>query len=213
MMYNKDWNIDLQMFADGGDVAGQSDAQIGDGIKNADEGGNDANNSGIENKTFTQEEIDKIIADRLKREREKYKDYEELKKNAAEYQKWKESQMTEAEKLQAKLAEYEKTLADKELELAAIKTDALKQKILADMGLPLNVAGRIFGTTEEEIKKDAEELKALLNIQAKTIGGGTNPAGGSSVPAFTREQIKRMTPDEINANWDAISKLMAEGKI
>lgn len=198
--------IDLQMFAEGIAEPKINDAGITDEtLKDMPQ-----QNAG---KTFTQEEIDKIIADRLKREREKYKDYEELKKNAAEYQKWKESQMTEAEKLQAKLAEYEKTLADKELELAAIKTDALKQKILADMGLPLNVAGRIFGTTEEEIKKDAEELKALLNIQAKTIGSGTNPAGGSSVPAFTREQIKRMTPDEINANWDAISKLMAEGKI
>jgi hypothetical protein len=212
MMYNKDWDIDLQMFADGGDVAGQSDAQIGDGIKNADEGGNDANNSGMENKTFTQAEVDAIIADRLKREREKYKDYGELKKAAEELQKIKESQMSEAEKLQAKLAEYERTVADKELELASIKAEATKQKILSDMGLPLSWASRIFGTTEDEIRADAEELKQLLGAQGRPIGSGTNPPNGGT-PVFTLEQVKRMSPEEINQNWEAISKMMAEGKL
>lgn len=192
--------IDLQLFADGGDDAGQVTNQTGGGDTNA-------------GKTFTQEDVDRIINERLAREREKYKDYGNLKKAAEELQALKESQMSEQEKLQAKLAEYEKTVADKELELAAIKADTLKQKVLADMGLPLNLATRIFGTSEEEIKKDAEELKAVLNIQSKPIGSGTNPASGSGVPVFTREQIKSMTPDEINANWDAISKMMAEGKI
>ena len=61
-------------------------------------------------KTFTQEELEKIIADRLERERRKYKDYDELKKIAEEYKQIKESQMTEQEKLQARLADLERSV-------------------------------------------------------------------------------------------------------
>ena len=52
-------------------------------------------------KTFTQAELDAVIADRLQREREKTKDYADLKKAADEYQKLKEAQMTETEKHQS----------------------------------------------------------------------------------------------------------------
>ena len=203
------WPIDLQLFADGEDATGLT----GDGNQNANEGGNNANNSGQETKTFTQAEIDAIVAERLKREREKYKDYTDLKKAAEELQQLKQSQMSEAEKLQAKLAEYERTVADKELELANMKAEAAKQKILSEMGLPLSWANRIFGTTEEEIKADAEELKKLLGAQGKPIGSGTNPPGGGSTTTFTLDQVKRMSPDEINQNWEAISKMMAEGRL
>ncbi|WP_422445977.1 capsid assembly scaffolding protein Gp46 family protein [Thermoanaerobacterium sp. DL9XJH110] len=206
--------MNLQLFADGGDGTGQgTNTQTGAGGNDANKGGNaGSGNTGNEPKTFTQEDLDRIINERLAREREKYKDYNELKKAAEELKKIKESQMSEAEKLQAKLVEYERAMADKELELATLRAEQIKTKVLTEMGLPLSWASRIFGTTEEEIKADAEELKKLLGIQGKPIGGGTNPPGSGS-PTFTREQIERMSPDEINKNWDIISKLMAEGKL
>ena len=40
-------------------------------------------NAGEETKTFTQAELDKIVGDRLSRERSKYADYESLKEKAA----------------------------------------------------------------------------------------------------------------------------------
>lgn len=132
-------------------------------------------------KTFSQAELDAIIADRLKREREKYKDYAELKKAAEEYQKLKESQMSEQEKLQAKLAEYERQLLEKEREAAEARLESLKLRVLDEMGLPKAWTSRIFGTTEEEIRQDAEELKKLLGTAGKPVGGGTNPPGGSNV--------------------------------
>lgn len=183
----------------------------------ANAGQNTQNTAGstqnVETKTFTQEELDRIINERLERERKKYADYNDLKKAAEELQKIKESQMTEQEKLQAKLAEYERTMADKELELASLKAEQIKTKVLTEMGLPLSWSSRIFGTTEEEIKADAEELKKLLGVQGKPIGGGTNPANGGGTTTFTKEQIARMSPEEINQNWEVISKLMAEGKL
>lgn len=144
-----------------------------------DGGQGDKNNQ--PDKTFTQAELEAIIADRLKREREKYKDYAELKKAAEEYQKLKESQMSEQEKLQAKLAEYERQLLEKEREAAEARLESLKLRVLDEMGLPKAWASRIFGTTEEEIRQDAEELKKLLGTAGKPVGGGTNPPGGSNV--------------------------------
>lgn len=211
----KKHRFDLQLFAEeGGDGTGQgNNTQTGDG-NNANTGGDNTNKGGNETKTFTQAELDVIIADRLKREKEKYKDYAELKKLAEEYQKVKESQMSETEKLQAKLAEYERQLLEKEREAAEARLESLKLKVLDEMGLPKAWASRIFGTTEEEIKQDAEELKKLLGTPGKPVGGGTNPANsGNQAQVFTREQIKKMTPDEINANWEAIMKQMATGGI
>lgn len=168
-----------------------------------------------EQKTFTQEDVERIISERLKREREKYKDYAELKKMAEEYQKLKEAQMSETEKLQAKLAEYERQLLEKEREAAEARLESLKLKVLDEMGLPKAWAVRLFGTTEEEIKADAEELKKLLGTTGKPVGSGTNPAnpGNNHTQVFTREQIRKMTPEEINANWEVIMKQMAMGGI
>ena len=146
--------------------------QPGDGGQNATE---------QPEKTFTQAELDAIIAERLKREREKYKDYADLKKAAEEYQKLKEAQMSETEKLQAKLAEYERMLLEKEREAAEARLESLKLRVLDEMGLPKAWAARIFGTTEEEIRQDAEELKKLLGAAGRAVGSGTNPPGGANV--------------------------------
>ena len=137
-----------------------------------------------------------------------------MKKAGEELKKLKESQMSEQEKLQAKLKELEQAVADKEREAQQAKLETLKLKILDELKLPKAWVARIFGTTEEEIRADAKELQTLLGSQGKPVGSGTNPAGGSGNSlTYTREQIKRMTPEEINANWEAISKQMAEGGI
>lgn len=130
-----------------------------------------------QSKSFTQEDVERIVQERLRREREKYKDYNELKKIAEEYRKIQESQMSEVEKAQMRLAEVEKAYYEKEREIAELKAMMTKQKVLTELGLPLSLADRIFGETEEEIRQDAEELKKLLGLQANTkIGTGTNPS-------------------------------------
>jgi hypothetical protein len=52
---------------------------------------------------FTQADLDRIVKERLAREKEKYADYNDLKKAAAELDKIKEAQLTEQEKLQKEL--------------------------------------------------------------------------------------------------------------
>ena len=69
-------------------------------------------NEGSAEKTFTQSELDQIISERLKREREKYGDYDLLKEKAQRLDQIEEDAKTElqkaqerAEKLQTELSE------------------------------------------------------------------------------------------------------------
>jgi hypothetical protein len=72
---------------------------------NADDG-----KSGASEKTFTQAELDRVVRDRLAREREKYADYDDLKSKAAEADKGK----GQLDRIEAKLAESEKRAAKAE---------------------------------------------------------------------------------------------------
>jgi hypothetical protein len=90
-----------------------------------------------ETKTFTQDEIDKIVADRIARERkklEKFADYDDLKTKASEYEKaLEEKRLAElsaqeraeeiAKKFEAERNEYAKQLEE-------LKTQAQREKIV-----------------------------------------------------------------------------------
>lgn len=89
-----------------------------------------------ESKTFTQEELDKILADRIARERkklDKYADYEDVKKKADELERLekerKEAEMPEVEKLQARLDELQ--IKATEAEETKVKTlEAANQRLI-----------------------------------------------------------------------------------
>lgn len=108
-----------------------------------------------ETKTFTQAELDKIIADRLAREQKKRDEAIQKERDEAERKRLEEAQ------------EY-KVLADKyREELEAIKADALKSKkdaLLAKAGYTDEQVERyrkfIDGETDEELAKSIETLKA-----------------------------------------------------
>lgn len=179
--------------AGGGTGAGDG-GQGGDGNKGGS-GTGQGDGGQQPGKTFTQEELDRIIAERLNREREKYKDYNDLKKAAEELKKIKESQMSETERLQARVAELERHLADKDRETAEARLETLKLKVLDELGLPKAWAERLFGTNEEEIKADAKNLAKLLGEagKGKGVGSGSNPGPGT--PPDPVEQAKKMAEE------------------
>lgn len=146
-----------------------------------------------ETKTFTQEELNSIVAERLMRERDKYKDYDTLKEKVGE--------------LDTLKSQFEAV----QNELTGIKTESIKSKILDEVGLPKELATRLNGSTEAEMKADAEELKKMLGV-TKQIGTPTNPANSTNLAkTFTKAEISKMTPDEINSNWNVIQEQMAKG--
>jgi hypothetical protein len=110
--------------------------------------------------TFTQADLDRVVSDRLKREREKYADYDDLKTAAGRLKEIEDAQKTEqerlAEQLQAATAEREAA----EQRARDLETGMLRQRIAAEKGLPAALADRLAGGTEEEIAADADALLA-----------------------------------------------------
>lgn len=144
-------------------------------------------------KTFTQEELNAIVEQRLMRERDKFKDYDTLK-----------TRVGELDTLKARLDAVQN-------ELQTTKLESIKSKVLDEVGLPKEIASRLQGTTEEEMKADAEALKKVLGV-SKQIGNPSNPANSTTqTKTFTKADLARMSPDDINANWSTIQDQLSKG--
>lgn len=104
----------------------------------------------------TQADLDRIIGDRLARERSKYGDYSELKAKAAQFDELEEAKKTELEKVQAKLAKAEAKVADFE---QAAQLATWKAQVAEKTGVPASV---LAGSTLEELQAHAELLSPLL---------------------------------------------------
>ena len=120
---------------------------------------------------LTQEQVNQIVASRVKQAKEstekKYADYESIKKTNADLEK--------------KIAELEKVAAesDKKIAAAGKERDALRQQVSAyeassvkmriarEEGIPYELAERISGTTEKEMREDA---KTLAQFVGRTAG-------------------------------------------
>jgi hypothetical protein len=119
-----------------------------------------------------QAELDKMLGERLNRERAKYADYDELKKKAAEHDKTVEAQKTEAEKLAERAAAAEKAAGEHQLR-------ALRAEVALAKKLTPSQAKRIVGSTKEELEADADELlKDLAVTPAKPTSFDGGPRGG-----------------------------------
>ena len=118
--------------------------------------------------TFNQADVDRIVAERLKREREatktKYGDYDELKAKAAG-----------ATTLEERVAEIERQAKESE-------SRALRAEVANAKGLTPNQAKRLVGATREELEADADDLLKDIGAQKKSGNHvpreGNNPKSG-----------------------------------
>ena len=143
----------------------------------------------------TQEELDALIKDRIERERkslsEKYSDYEELKKKNTEYDT-QVSKLSEANKaLEADQIEYKKSIDELTSKIKSYETDSAKTRIALEMGLPYEIARRLNGSTEEEIRKDAESLVKFVGKSEPAPVGSNEPAKYSESKDDSLKQLVR----------------------
>lgn len=102
--------------------------------------------------TFTQEDVNRIVADRLSRERSKFADYEDLRAKAEKFDAMEEASKTELQKAQELAASFKKQLDDL---TAANKARDARDKVASETGVPVSL---LHGSTEEECKQEAEAL-------------------------------------------------------
>lgn len=153
-----------------------------------------------EEKTFTQAELDKI-----------------LNKKFAQWQKKTEEAKAEAER-KAKLTEAEK-LAEERKEFEAMKKQFEYEqrvnstsKVLASNNLPIEFADFLIAENDEATTQRVDLFKnafndALEKAVNERLRGKTPKTSTVKARAFTINDIKNMSPEEINKNWEQIKNI------
>ncbi|MCF2612857.1 capsid assembly scaffolding protein Gp46 family protein [Fusobacterium perfoetens] len=149
-------------------------------------------------KTFTQEELDKAINDRLARERKKFDaEKKELERKHNESiedyeERIKTANMTAEEKFKLEIEKRDKLLAEKEGALKKIEVDGIKKAFLSKYKLPEKFMSRISGETEEDIEASVKEFNEVMGEYIKSQAGGTpdNLNGGSGEKTKTDKGLE-----------------------
>jgi hypothetical protein len=117
-------------------------------------------------KTFTQAELDKVIADRLARERAKMPPQDKLKA----FEEWQKSQQTEAEKAAEREKEYQAAAArntELQRELAVIKAGVKAE----DAEYVLFKVGKMEGEFADNLKAFLAENTKYTEPETTTVDG------------------------------------------
>lgn len=138
----------------------------------------------------TQEEFDAIIKSRLEREANKvrgeFADYESIKNSLAEKNR-------QLEELNGKISGFETQISDLNAKLSASETGSAKTRIAYEMGLPFELSKRLTGETEDEIRKDADNLKLLIRkSQPAQPVFNPDPRQGDSKEEAYKQMIQDM---------------------
>ena len=140
----------------------------------------------------TQDDLNKVIDERLKRERAKYADYRDLKAKAAKLDEIEKANQTEAEKAQARIAELE-------TEMQSVRLDSLRRKVAGEHQITDQDDIDLFltGTDEETLTRQAQRLADREADRKKTgnrvprEGRTSSTSGDDEVREFARGLFKR----------------------
>lgn len=142
----------------------------------------------------TQEEFDKKIKERIKRETDKFSDYDDLKKQVGELNDKIENLNSELSGKDTKYGELEKKYTESESKNAKYESDSVKTRIALESGLPYGMIERVNGSTEEEIKADIEKLLSFTSSQTITQPMFTgNEGDSSSIDSALKQMANSLT--------------------
>lgn len=126
----------------------------------------------------TQEDLDKIIKERLDRVEKKYEGYiskekfdEEIKKvkdgyigftSPEELKKVKDDYDSKLAKTKESTDELNRQISDLTKENGEIKLREMKYNVAHEFGIPRGMVDRLRGTTKEEIEQDAKSLSSFV---------------------------------------------------
>lgn len=226
--------MDLQFFAEGGEGGaggGAGGSASGDAGGAAGAAGSEGGAAGGEGGAATlpsfddflkdpknQAEFDRRVAKALDTSRTKMQADIEAKMQEARTEAEKMAKMNAEQKAQYEREKQAKELADREAAITKRELMATAKEQLAEKGLPISLASVLNYSSAEECTASIDAVgKAFQEAVEKAVNdrlaGGKPPKKADNPAAtFTMDQIKAMTPDQINANWDAVQAAMKAGK-
>ena len=138
----------------------------------------------------TQADLDKIVGDRVARERAKYADYADLKAKAARLAEIEAGSKTEAEKAADRIDELEKRLAD-------AQSAALRARIQAKHGISDEDAALFLTATDEDtLTRQAERL-----AEREAEKAADRSKNGNRAPLLGRAPINSVGTDAAKREW------------
>ena len=146
--------------------------------------------SGNETRTFTQADVDRIVSDRLARERKNQPDPERMKK----FEEWEKSQQTEAEKaaetarkLQEAQSEAEQLRHENAIMKAGVNTE--------DADYVLFKVGRMEGDFSANLKKFLEDNPKFKTEPTKKVPDSRHDPSRSEDMDGVEAAFRRKNPD------------------
>lgn len=124
-------------------------------------------------KTIPQSELNRIVEERLARERQKYADYDDLKAAASRLKEIEDAGKSEQQKLNDQLADLQKQLAQRDKDVSELAAAKLRAEVAATKKVPPH---RLQGTTKEELEADAERYLSELAESAGAVRQIRKPA-------------------------------------
>lgn len=156
-------------------------------------------------RTFTQQELEAILADRLSREREKFADYAELKEAASQWREHQEAQKTELERMQGQLADLQaerdraQQMANDRLIEAALVAEANRRGFAnVEDAIALADYSAITITDDGRVEGAGEVVKSLADSRPYLIGKRQAPGLDAGAGGGERAtETVRLTAEEI----------------
>ena len=171
-------------------------------------------------KTFTQEEVNEMIAKRIARETKKIEAEREKAYQAQLEAELKESerlmQMNEADRLKAKAEKERKQFEEERKKFEEQMKAFEKQKIrdqtiqmLDERKIPIALAQFITSENADEIMDNVNTFQkcfdeAVEQVVAERLKGKSPSTSTVSKNTYSMEQLRGMSVEEINKNWASI---------
>ncbi len=166
-----------------------------------------------EDALMTQAEVDRIVKQRLARQREQFQGYAEFKEKAEAFDALEAEKMSELERANARIADLESQATAaleqaKEQRLrAAIVSEASKNNVVdPDAAVLLINRGSLDFDEQGNATNIAEAMEILLTEKPYLAGQATRVSGSADQGArggvggqLTREQLSELSPEEIVA--------------
>lgn len=164
-----------------------------------------------------QAEFDRRVSKALETSRSKMQAEINTKVQEAVTEAEKMAKMNAEQKAQYEREKKEKEMADREAAITKRELMATAKEQLAEKGLPLSLADVLNYSSAEECNASIEAIgktfqEAVEKAVEDRLKGGKPPKKAGDKAVYTMEQIKAMSPAEINQNWDAVQAAMQATK-
>lgn len=146
----------------------------------------------------TQEQLDEVIKDRLARSekkwQEKYAGYlspDEVKAKTEDLQKQIDELGNSLNSANKKAKADAEAIASLEAKTKSYETASVKSRIAHEVGIPFELANKLSGETEDDIRKDAEALKPF--VTQKHVAPLRNPEASDIKDDPIHDSLKKLS--------------------